>query len=63
MQALQALLQQAVDASGHVNVGLTAVQKEIDSKLTDQQNKLRGAGGATLGSEGRSDGRRFRPRR
>ena len=50
MAALQALLQQAVDASGHVNVGLTAVQKEIDSKLTDQQNKLV-APVATLGAK------------
>ncbi len=37
---LQSMLQQAVDASGHVNTGLAAVQKELDAKLSDQQSKL-----------------------
>jgi TolA-binding protein len=40
MAALQQMLQQSVDASGHVNTGLAAVQKELDSKLSDQQSKL-----------------------
>jgi len=40
MAALQSMLQQSVDASGHVNTGLAAVQKELDSKLSDQQTKL-----------------------
>lgn len=40
MAALQSMLQQAVDASSKVTAGLAAMQKEIDSKLNDQQNKL-----------------------
>jgi TolA-binding protein len=39
-----------VDASGHVNTGLAAVQKEIDAKLGDQQTKLV-APLATLGAK------------
>ena len=44
------MLQQSVDASGHVNTGLAAVQKELDSKLSDQQTKLV-APLATLGAK------------
>ncbi len=40
MAALQSMLQQAVDASSKVAAGLTTLQKEIDSKLNDQQTKL-----------------------
>ena len=40
MAALLQMLQQSVDASGHVNTGLSAIQKEIDAKLADQQSKL-----------------------
>jgi TolA-binding protein len=40
MAALQAMLQQAVDASTHVVSGLTAMQKEVDGKLSDQQRTL-----------------------
>jgi TolA-binding protein len=47
---LQSMLQQAVDASGHVNTGLAAVQKELDAKLSDQQLKLV-APLATLGAK------------
>ncbi len=47
---LQSMLQQAVDASGHVNTGLASVQKELDTKLTDQQTKLV-APLATLGAK------------
>jgi len=47
---LQSMLQQAVDASGHVNTGLASVQKELDSKLSDQQTKLV-APLATLGAK------------
>jgi TolA-binding protein len=50
MAALQQMLQQSVDASGHVNTGLAAVQKEIDAKLGDQQTKLV-APLATLGAK------------
>jgi TolA-binding protein len=50
MAALQSMLQQSVDASGHVNTGLAAVQKELDSKLSDQQTKLV-APLATLGAK------------
>ena len=50
MAALQTMLQQAVDASGHVNTGSRAVQKELDTRLTDQQTKLV-APLATLGAK------------
>jgi len=48
--ALQSLIQQAVDASGRVNSGMTALQHEVDTKLNDQQGKLV-APMATLGSK------------
>jgi len=50
MAALQTMLQQAVDASAKVTSGLAAMQKEIDAKLNDQQNKLV-APVATLGAK------------
>lgn len=50
MAALQAMLQQALDVSTHVATGLAAMQKEIDSKLNDQQTKLV-APVATLGAK------------
>jgi TolA-binding protein len=50
MAALQGMLQQAVDASSRVTGSITALQKEIDSKLSDQQNKLV-APIATVGSK------------
>ena len=40
MAALQAMLQQAVDASTKVASGMTAMQKDMDTKLSDQQGKL-----------------------
>lgn len=50
MAALQQMLQQTVDASGHVNTGLSAIQKELDARLNDQQTKLV-APLATLGAK------------
>src|SRR5258708_4870305 len=40
MAAMQSMLQQAVDASTKVAGGLTALQRDIDKKLTDQQGGL-----------------------
>ncbi|MBZ5605415.1 MAG: tetratricopeptide repeat protein [Acidobacteriia bacterium] len=40
MAAMQALLQQAVDASSKLASGMTALQHDVDAKLNDQQNKL-----------------------
>jgi TolA-binding protein len=48
--ALQSMLQQAVDNSNKVAAGLATLQKEIDSKLNDQQTKLV-APVATLGTK------------
>jgi tol-pal system protein YbgF len=42
MAALQSMLQQAVDASTKVSSGLTTLQREVDAKLTAQQDKLNG---------------------
>lgn len=50
MAALQGMLQQSVDAAGHVNTGLVTIQKEIDARLNDQQSKLV-APVATLGAK------------
>ncbi|HML15951.1 MAG TPA: tetratricopeptide repeat protein [Bryobacteraceae bacterium] len=38
--SLQAMLQQSVDASNKVAAGLVALQRDIESKLSDQQNKV-----------------------
>lgn len=38
--ALQTMLQQSVDASSKVAAGLVALQRDIESKLSDQQNKV-----------------------
>jgi len=40
MTALQGMLQQAVDASNKVASGLTAMEREVSTKLNDQQSKL-----------------------
>jgi TolA-binding protein len=40
MAALQSMLQQAVDASTKLTGGLTTLQRDVDSKLNDQQSKL-----------------------
>lgn len=40
MAALQSMLQQAVDASNKVTGGITALQREVDKKLSDQQGTL-----------------------
>jgi TolA-binding protein len=40
MAALQALLQQAVDASNRSASAMTAMQKEVDAKLSQQQSSL-----------------------
>jgi TolA-binding protein len=40
LAAIQALLQQAVDASSRVSSSITALQHEVDTKLNDQQGKL-----------------------
>jgi TolA-binding protein len=50
MAAMQTLLQQAVDASRGVATGLSAMQKDVDSKLSDAQGKLV-APMATVGSK------------
>lgn len=50
LAAIQAMLQQAVDASSHVAGSLATMQKEIDGKLSDQQGKLVGPV-ATLGAK------------
>ena len=40
MAALQSMMQQTVDASNRVASGLTAMQRDVDQKLNDQQTKL-----------------------
>lgn len=50
MAALQALLQQAVDASNHAASGVTAMEKEVDTKLSQQQTSLVGPV-ATVGTK------------
>src|SRR5271157_5177489 len=50
MAALQALLQQAVDAANHTASGMTAMQREVDAKLSAQQASLV-APVATIGSK------------
>lgn len=50
LAAIQALLQQAVDASARVSSSITAMQHEVDTKLNDQQAKLV-TPVATLGSK------------
>src|SRR5579863_4537102 len=40
MAALQTLLQQAVDAANHTASGMTAMEKEVDAKLSAQQTSL-----------------------
>jgi len=40
MAALQSMMQQTVDASNRVATGLTAMQRDVDQKLNDQQTKL-----------------------
>jgi TolA-binding protein len=50
LAALQTLLQQAVDASTHVTSEMTAMQRQVDAKLNDQQGKLV-APVATLGAK------------
>lgn len=48
--ALHSMLQQAMDASNRVTSGLTALQNDVSTKLTDQQGKLV-APVATLGTK------------
>lgn len=48
--ALQGMLQQAVDASNKVVAGLTAMERDVSTKLNDQQSKLV-APVATLGTK------------
>jgi TolA-binding protein len=48
--AIQGMLQQAIDASMRGATGLTALQRDVDAKLNDQQTKLV-APVATLGSK------------
>ena len=50
LAAIQAMLQQAMDASKGVSSGLTTFQHEVDTKLNDQQGKLV-APVATLGTK------------
>jgi TolA-binding protein len=50
LAVIQAMLQQAMDASKGVSSGLTAFQHEVDTKLNDQQGKLV-APVATLGTK------------
>jgi tol-pal system protein YbgF len=40
MAALQSLVQQSVDASNRLVTGLTTLQRDVDTKLNDQQSKL-----------------------
>src|ERR1700722_16893738 len=40
MTALQGMLQQAVDALNKVATGLTAMERDVSTKLNDQQSKL-----------------------
>jgi TolA-binding protein len=48
--ALTALVQQSIDASNKTNAAMTAMQREVDQKLADQQTKLV-APLATMGSK------------
>jgi TolA-binding protein len=48
--AMQSMLQQAIDTNGRITSAMTALQRDIDSKLNDQQGKLV-APVATLGSK------------
>jgi TolA-binding protein len=48
--ATQSMLQQAIDANGKVTSAMAALQRDIDSRLNDQQGKLV-APVATLGSK------------
>jgi TolA-binding protein len=48
--AMLALVQQAVDASSRASASVTVLQREVDTKLTDQQTKLV-APVATLGAK------------
>jgi TolA-binding protein len=48
--ATQSMLQQAIEANGRVVAAMAALQRDIDSKLNDQQSKLV-APVATLGSK------------
>jgi len=50
MAALQSLVQQSADAANHLAAGLTALQRDVDVKLNDQQGKLVGPM-ATMGSK------------
>lgn len=50
LAAIQAMLQQAVDASKGVSTSLASLQHEVDTKLSDQQGKLT-APVATLGTK------------
>jgi TolA-binding protein len=50
LAAMQGLLQQAVDASHSVATGLTGLQRDMDTKLSEQQGKLV-APVATLGTK------------
>jgi TolA-binding protein len=50
MSALQSLIQQALETSNKMAQNLTAFEKDVSSKLNDQQNKL-GAPVATMGSK------------
>jgi TolA-binding protein len=50
MAALQSMLQQAVDASMKVSATVNAMQRDVDSKLNDQQGRMVGPI-ATLGTK------------
>ena len=50
MAALQGLVQQSADAANRLAAGLTALQRDVDSKLNDQQSKVM-APVATMGSK------------
>jgi len=50
LAAIQAMIQQAVDASTKLGAGLGALQREVDQRLNDQQQKV-AAPVATLGSK------------
>lgn len=50
LAALQSLVQQSADAANHLAAGLTALQRNVDTKLNDQQSKIAGPV-ATMGSK------------
>ncbi len=50
LAALQSLVQQSADAANHLAAGLTALQRDVDTKLNDQQSKIAGPV-ATMGSK------------